>query len=68
MSDRVLADAARDYVHARLAMSEDKESQLEMICKLDAAWEQLVLAYDDDAEAAVETVADIATIDTNTAG
>lgn len=48
MSDAEIAAAAREYCEARLAMSEEKQDQLAMICRVDAAWEQLVNAHDDE--------------------
>ncbi len=41
-----VADVAREYVAARLAMSENKQDQLAMILRVDAAWAALVDAVD----------------------
>jgi hypothetical protein len=66
-ADARIADAARDYCAHRLAMSDHAyvDTTEAAICRLDAAWEQLILAYDDEngfADEVVEETADIATI------
>lgn len=68
-ADARMADAARDYVHYRLAMSDRAyvDSDMTAICRVDSAWEQLVIAYDDEngfnQPELVEETADIATIE-----
>lgn len=43
-----IAEAAREYTAARLAMSENKQDQLAMICEVDRAWSELVRVCDEE--------------------
>ena len=70
-ADARMAEAARAYVAERLSLTDHAfvDTTETQICRLDQAWEQLVLLFDEecgfyDQPPIVETVRDIATIET----